>query len=172
MSSEQDNHHSWVTASPEYLSFGGGRNACPGRFFASSELKIMLGHILLNYDFVIHHERPRNIWFATNHLLATEATVKVRRRQTGGWIWTSLLGLVGVGLTDSAANAKEQVTNFNAHAGSNLDSAQKVFGLLPGMAGYTCDPFCLTAWTRGTHSKRFPQVPSQFYKQEGYGPDK
>lgn len=55
--------HAWVTASPEYLSFGGVTDACPGRFFAPSELKIILGHILSSYDFVMHHERSRNIRF-------------------------------------------------------------------------------------------------------------
>ena len=40
----------FVSTSPEYLSFGHGLHACPGRFFASNEIKIILCHILLKYD--------------------------------------------------------------------------------------------------------------------------
>ncbi|KAL1876475.1 hypothetical protein Daus18300_002719 [Diaporthe australafricana] len=73
--------HAWVTASSECLSFGGERNVCPRRFFASAELKVMPEYTtMLNYDFVVHHDRPRNIWLATNPLPPTEAIIKVRRR--------------------------------------------------------------------------------------------
>ncbi|KAK8039591.1 hypothetical protein PG993_008002 [Apiospora rasikravindrae] len=58
----------WVTTSQEYLSFGGGRNSCPGRFFAAAELKLLLANILLNYDFDFQEARPPNQWFGTNHL--------------------------------------------------------------------------------------------------------
>jgi cytochrome P450 len=40
----------FVAASREYLVFGFGRHACPGRFFATALLKIMLATILLKYD--------------------------------------------------------------------------------------------------------------------------
>ncbi|KAF7327048.1 hypothetical protein MKEN_00280000 [Mycena kentingensis (nom. inval.)] len=39
-----------VSTSPEHLSFGHGRHSCPGRFFAATEIKAMLAHILLNYE--------------------------------------------------------------------------------------------------------------------------
>ncbi|CAK5282148.1 unnamed protein product [Mycena citricolor] len=39
-----------VTTSIEHLAFGHGRHACPGRFFAATEIKAMLAHILINYD--------------------------------------------------------------------------------------------------------------------------
>lgn len=39
-----------VTVSPTALNFGYGRHACPGRFFAANEIKMMLGRIVLNYD--------------------------------------------------------------------------------------------------------------------------
>ncbi|KAH9972310.1 cytochrome P450 [Lactifluus volemus] len=40
-----------VSTSPEQLSFGLGRHACPGRFFAVNEIKAMLAHIIVTYDF-------------------------------------------------------------------------------------------------------------------------
>lgn len=39
-----------VSPSPAHLGFGYGKHACPGRFFAANEIKIVLCHILLKYD--------------------------------------------------------------------------------------------------------------------------
>lgn len=39
-----------VSTSPEHLAFGHGMHACPGRFFASNEVKVALCHLLLKYD--------------------------------------------------------------------------------------------------------------------------
>ncbi|KAI1261854.1 cytochrome P450 [Xylariaceae sp. FL1019] len=43
-------HHQFVSVSNELGSFGYGRHACPGRFFAANELKMILARILLAYD--------------------------------------------------------------------------------------------------------------------------
>ncbi|VUC30086.1 unnamed protein product [Clonostachys rosea] len=37
-------------ADPRILSFGYGRRACPGRFLAAAEIKMILGHILTEYE--------------------------------------------------------------------------------------------------------------------------
>ncbi|GLA07505.1 hypothetical protein AnigIFM60653_008736 [Aspergillus niger] len=42
-----------VSTTPQHLAFGLGKHACPGRFFAIALLKIILCHILLEYDFKI-----------------------------------------------------------------------------------------------------------------------
>ncbi|KAF9878635.1 trichothecene c-8 hydroxylase cytochrome p450 monooxygenase [Colletotrichum karsti] len=39
-----------VTTSVNHLGFGHGEHGCPGRFFAASEAKIVISHILLKYD--------------------------------------------------------------------------------------------------------------------------
>nr|GAT45049.1 predicted protein [Mycena chlorophos] len=39
-----------ITTGPEHLPFGTGKHACPGRFFAATELKAMLAHLVINYD--------------------------------------------------------------------------------------------------------------------------
>ncbi|KAK7753718.1 hypothetical protein SLS62_004341 [Diatrype stigma] len=70
----------FATTSPEYLAFGHGRHACPGRFFASSELKLMLAYIVLNYDFEIQEKRPENFWFGMNRVPPMKATIRVKRR--------------------------------------------------------------------------------------------
>ncbi|KJX93332.1 cytochrome p450 like protein [Zymoseptoria brevis] len=39
-----------TSVSPEFMGFGLGEHACPGRFFASNEMKIALSTLLLKYD--------------------------------------------------------------------------------------------------------------------------
>ncbi|CCT75112.1 probable cytochrome P450 monooxygenase (lovA) [Fusarium fujikuroi IMI 58289] len=39
-----------VSTSADHLGFGHGYHACPGRFFAANEIKILLCHLLLKYD--------------------------------------------------------------------------------------------------------------------------
>lgn len=41
----------FVTTNEQNLLFGYGRHACPGRFFASNELKMILVHFLQKYEF-------------------------------------------------------------------------------------------------------------------------
>lgn len=47
---ESETKYQFVTATPDYLNWGQGRNACPGRFLASNEIKLVLAHLLLSYD--------------------------------------------------------------------------------------------------------------------------
>ena len=72
----------WATTSLEYTAFGHGRHSCPGRFFASSELKLMLAYILMNYEFEMLETRPKNAWFGMNRLPPMKATLRIRRRDT------------------------------------------------------------------------------------------
>ncbi|KAJ7445668.1 cytochrome P450, partial [Mycena latifolia] len=39
-----------ISTAPEHLVFGHGKHACPGRFFAATELKTILAHVVLTYD--------------------------------------------------------------------------------------------------------------------------
>ncbi|KAI1850940.1 hypothetical protein JX265_007265 [Neoarthrinium moseri] len=70
----------WPTTSTEYTAFGHGRHACPGRFFASSELKLMLAYILLHYDFEMQEKRPENVWFGLQRVPPLKASLRFRRR--------------------------------------------------------------------------------------------
>jgi cytochrome P450 len=40
----------FVSVSADNLSFGYGRHACPGRFFAANEIKMILGVALMQYE--------------------------------------------------------------------------------------------------------------------------
>ncbi|KAG9310149.1 cytochrome P450 [Chiua virens] len=54
-----DAKHQYVSTSPIYLSFGHGKHACPGRFFAANELKSMLAHVVVTYDVKLEDNKPR-----------------------------------------------------------------------------------------------------------------
>ncbi|KAK7457143.1 hypothetical protein VKT23_010443 [Stygiomarasmius scandens] len=42
--------HQMVTPTSDWVLFGQGRHACPGRFFASTVLKLLMAHVLLHYE--------------------------------------------------------------------------------------------------------------------------
>ncbi|KAJ6561500.1 cytochrome P450 [Mycena vulgaris] len=46
----EGNKHQLVTPSSDFLSFGIGRQACPGRFLAANVLKLLLAHVIMTYD--------------------------------------------------------------------------------------------------------------------------
>ncbi|PCH34273.1 cytochrome P450 [Wolfiporia cocos MD-104 SS10] len=79
--SERNKHH-YVSTSPDYIGFGHGKHACPGRFFAANELKVMLACVVLQYDvqFEDGKKRPENVWVATNTYPAPDAHVLFRKR--------------------------------------------------------------------------------------------
>ncbi|OQE43665.1 hypothetical protein PENCOP_c003G09001 [Penicillium coprophilum] len=57
-----EHKHQFVTTSTEHFVFGHGIHACPGRFFAANETKILLLHLLLKYDWKLESGgRPPNI---------------------------------------------------------------------------------------------------------------
>ncbi len=47
----KENKHLVVTVSPELLTWGYENHACPGRFFADNELKVILIEISRKWDF-------------------------------------------------------------------------------------------------------------------------
>ncbi|KAJ7888872.1 cytochrome P450 [Mycena olivaceomarginata] len=70
-----------ISTGPDHLSFGTGKHACPGRFFAATELKAMLAHVVMNYDVAAEVEgvRPPDTCF--NMSVTPNATAKVRFRK-------------------------------------------------------------------------------------------
>ncbi|KAF9236822.1 cytochrome P450 [Melanogaster broomeanus] len=75
--------HRFDSTSPEYLSFGYGRHACPGRFFAANELKTMLAHIVVTYDIKLEGSAthpPKLMQVATATVADPTATVMFRHR--------------------------------------------------------------------------------------------
>ncbi|KAK7058638.1 hypothetical protein VNI00_002274 [Paramarasmius palmivorus] len=74
--------HHMVTPGPSYLAFGTGKHACPGRFFAVNELKLLLTHTILHYDirFDEKDEKPKLNMFGTRINLDAKTQVMFRRR--------------------------------------------------------------------------------------------
>lgn len=75
----------FTSTSATYLAFGHGRHACPGRFFAAQELKLLLAYILRKYDVELEDKgedggRVRNVWMGPNHVPPLRARVRVRRK--------------------------------------------------------------------------------------------
>ncbi|KAI1500520.1 cytochrome P450 monooxygenase [Biscogniauxia marginata] len=65
------------------LHFGHGKFACPGRFFASNEIKIILIHLLLRYElrYPEGQGRPQNLSVDENIYPDPSARVLIRARQ-------------------------------------------------------------------------------------------
>lgn len=98
--------HQMVSTNSQYLSFGHGKHAwytnlclsgpwsnsrssyilSPGRFFAITELKAMLAHVLVTYDVKFQNEgvRPPNQWFGTTSLPNRNAEIMFRKRFVEG----------------------------------------------------------------------------------------
>ncbi|EEB91646.1 hypothetical protein MPER_09964, partial [Moniliophthora perniciosa FA553] len=73
--------HQMVTPQPGYLSFGIGKHACPGRFFAVSLLKFILSHTLLHYDIKLDEgEKPKVNVFGTRLSADTTTRVMFKKR--------------------------------------------------------------------------------------------
>ncbi|KAG5651327.1 hypothetical protein H0H81_009080 [Sphagnurus paluster] len=72
-----------ISTSSDFVAFGHGRHACPGRFFAANELKLMLAHLAVTYDVKLEGdvtERPANMWFISNCVPNTKAEILLRKR--------------------------------------------------------------------------------------------
>jgi cytochrome P450 len=75
----------WVSSNLDSMHFGYGRHACPGRFFASQEIKQIMVHLLLTYDFKFPPgttARPDNLCIETQLIPSHSATIWLRKRAT------------------------------------------------------------------------------------------
>jgi len=74
--------HQYVSTSGEFISFGHGKHACPGRFFAVNELKVMMAYMVLNFDMKFEHgrARPDNVWI-WHWVIPPDVKVMFRKRQ-------------------------------------------------------------------------------------------
>ncbi|KAI5816999.1 cytochrome P450 [Pyronema omphalodes] len=70
-----------VSGSTEYLAFGTGKHACPGRFFAANELKVLVAYIIINYEFKFEDgKRPENRYYAYSCVPDLKAKILYRER--------------------------------------------------------------------------------------------
>ncbi|KAJ7777005.1 cytochrome P450 [Mycena metata] len=71
-----------ISTAVDHLPFGTGKHACPGRFFAATELKAMLAHLVLNYDVKAEVEgvRPPDVLFGLSISPNPAGKVSFRKR--------------------------------------------------------------------------------------------
>ncbi|KAK6080558.1 cytochrome P450 [Seiridium cupressi] len=69
-----------VETDERFTAWGIGKHACPGRFFAVDLVKMILAHVLVNYEVERLWERPDNLWIEYNNFPPPGATLRVRRR--------------------------------------------------------------------------------------------
>ncbi|KAK7699851.1 hypothetical protein SLS64_011281 [Diaporthe eres] len=75
----EENRWQFVSTSPEFLSFGHGLHACPGRFFASNEIKIAMIQLLLNYEWKVLDKPPQSR-FASRFVPDPETLIAYKSR--------------------------------------------------------------------------------------------
>lgn len=83
MREEDSMKYQTVSTDCDFIPFGHGRHACPGRFFAVNELKAMLAHVVLHYDVQLDggsRTKPRSEYFGDIALANTAARVLFRKR--------------------------------------------------------------------------------------------
>jgi cytochrome P450 len=75
--------HQSVSPDLNFVSFGTGRHACPGRFFAVYEIKALVAHVLMTYDVKPEDEKalPLYEWHGPNHDPSQQAEVLFRKRR-------------------------------------------------------------------------------------------
>ncbi|KAK2616584.1 hypothetical protein QQS21_000407 [Conoideocrella luteorostrata] len=74
----------YAASHPASMAFGYGRHACPGRFFASAEIKAIMVYLLMNYEFKFPENkpvRPPSLQVETQNLPNHEAKIMFRRRR-------------------------------------------------------------------------------------------
>lgn len=71
-----------IVTTDDFFSFGFGKHACPGRFFASQEMKLMIAHIVMNYDIEMDGPRPANFLINGSSVPKDDVQMRIRLRQT------------------------------------------------------------------------------------------
>ncbi|KAF2216781.1 hypothetical protein CERZMDRAFT_32202, partial [Cercospora zeae-maydis SCOH1-5] len=69
-----------IAVGNDWLSFGHGRHACPGRFFASHEMKLMIAHVVMTYDMKCEGGRPANMLINGSSIPSAKAELQIKLR--------------------------------------------------------------------------------------------
>ncbi len=86
----QENNHQFVSTDSSSLAFGWGKHSCPGRFFASNEIKVLIAELIKRYDMGLGpngegekdgFKRPKTLEMGFAYCADPRATVFFRSRQ-------------------------------------------------------------------------------------------
>jgi cytochrome P450 len=78
---EEAQRHQFATTDKNHLHFGHGKYACPGRFFASNELKIVLASLITRYDMKYPESQGRPVNLNADEFLYSDPATKVLLRR-------------------------------------------------------------------------------------------
>lgn len=80
----EENKWQFVATSNDHMGFGHGMHACPGRFFASNELKVALMHMLMKYDWRLPEgeKRPECLEIGLEITINPNAKLEYRARKS------------------------------------------------------------------------------------------
>ncbi|KAF2793661.1 cytochrome P450 [Melanomma pulvis-pyrius CBS 109.77] len=69
----------------KFIPFGFGRHACPGRFFAMHQAKLLLAYVLMNYDIEFMEKRPAQRRFLWIQIPLDSTNIRIRKRDDAIW---------------------------------------------------------------------------------------
>ncbi|KAF8997366.1 cytochrome P450 [Cyathus striatus] len=68
-----------VNSSFDFVAFGRGTHACPGRFYAATQMKIIFSQIIMSYDVSYTGDPPKTKWYGEGCIADPESRIIVRR---------------------------------------------------------------------------------------------
>jgi len=77
----ESHKHQFATTDRASLHFGHGKYACPGRFFAANEIKIILAHLLIDYEFRLPTGKSRPPMFTLDEVFMVDPSAQIRMRK-------------------------------------------------------------------------------------------
>ncbi len=83
MSETSPHRYHFTSISDDFLAFGGGAHACPGRFLAAYEIKIMIIELLTHFEMKFakgQQARPESIYHDMSIIPNDKADVLIKRR--------------------------------------------------------------------------------------------
>ena len=82
---EDEKKHQLTSVTKTEMQFGGGRHACPGRWFASHQVKMVLAAMIGRYEVKLKdgEGRPESIVFQTNQFPDPKAEILFKDRKCG-----------------------------------------------------------------------------------------
>ncbi|KPM43563.1 hypothetical protein AK830_g2998 [Neonectria ditissima] len=83
-STEASNRWQFTSLNDTNINFGAGKHACPGRFFAGNEVKLVLAHMLINYDIRLKagEQRPKGMAVVMTKAPSPDMELEFRRRSS------------------------------------------------------------------------------------------
>jgi cytochrome P450 len=73
----QRNLHQFATTDKNNLHFGHGKYSCPGRFFAGHTIKVLIAHLIMNYDVTVDEDKGRPLNVAAHEYIFPDPEARI-----------------------------------------------------------------------------------------------